>query len=243
MGDIIKNGSYCVYVHTSPSGKKYVGQTGIGLKDRWRNGGAGYLHKNKNGEYKQPVFARAILKYGWDSFEHEVIASNLTKEEADNFEKLLIEKLNTRDSKYGYNLKEGGSHGNLSEETRKKMSESQKGKKLSEETRKKISKSSMGKHLSEETKEKIRVASIGRQCSEDFKKKMSELKKGERHHNAKKIAQYDLNGNFIRIWDYMRQIEKEIGISHGNISKCCKGKCNKSGGFVWKYYEDAEISV
>lgn len=238
MSNMIENGNYCVYVHTSPSGKMYVGQTGQKPEKRWRDDGAGYLHKNKSGEYKQPAFARAIIKYGWDNIGHEVVASNLTKEEADNFEKLLIEKLNTRDQKYGYNLKEGGSCGSLSEETRKKMSKSQTGKKLSEETRKKISESSMGKRLSEETKEKIRKAGIGKQCSEDFKKRMSRLKSGENNHNAKRVVQYDLNGKLIRIWDYIRQVEKEIGIIHGNISKCCKGEYKTAGGFIWRYADD-----
>ena len=92
MSNVIENGNYCVYVHTSPSGKKYVGQTRTSLKKRWRNG-EGYLYKYKDSdEYKQPAFARAILKYGWENIEHEIIASNLTKEEADNFEKLLIKE-------------------------------------------------------------------------------------------------------------------------------------------------------
>lgn len=89
--------------------KKYVGQIGNNPVRRWGKDGKYYLKKNKNGEYTQRVFAYAILKYGWENFEHEIIASNLTKEEADNFEKLLIEKLNTMDSNYGYNLREGGS--------------------------------------------------------------------------------------------------------------------------------------
>ena len=85
MGKIIENGNYCVYIHTSPSGKKYVGQTGKTPEQRWGKGGSHYLKKEKDGEYMHQAFARAILKYGWDNIEHEVVASNLTREEADNF--------------------------------------------------------------------------------------------------------------------------------------------------------------
>ena len=60
--------------------------------------GSGYLIK-KNDKYCQPAFASAILKYGWNNFEHEIVANNLTKEEADDFEKLLIKKLNTMKAK------------------------------------------------------------------------------------------------------------------------------------------------
>ena len=164
MSNVIENGNYCVYIHTSPSGKKYVGQTGVEPEKRWRNGGKGYLAK-KNGKYVQPIFAYAIIKYGWDNFEHEIIASNLTKEEADNFEKLLIEKLNTRDSERGYNLREGGSNGGLSEETKKKISEVQKGKAMSEDAKRRISESLKGEksplygtHPSEETRKRMSEA-------------------------------------------------------------------------------------
>ena len=106
----IYNGTYCVYIHINKiNGKKYVGQTIFGdyPKRRWRNG-TGYSN--------QLYFHSAIEKYGWDNFEHEVIASNLTKEEADNFEKLLIAKLNTSDRNFGYNLTLGGD-GNLGRHT------------------------------------------------------------------------------------------------------------------------------
>lgn len=137
MSNMIENGNYCVYVHISPSGKKYVGQTRTKPERRWGKNGSYYLHKKKNGEYAQPAFANAILKYGWENFDHEIIASNLTKEEANNFEKLLIEKLNTMNPKCGYNLREGGHNSHISEETRKKISESLKGKKQPEHVKKK----------------------------------------------------------------------------------------------------------
>ena len=87
-GDIMEvyNDTYCVYIHTNKiNNKKYVGQTihGDNPNLRWKNGG-GYRN--------QLYFYQAIQKYGWDNFEHEVVASNLTKEESDNFEKLLIKK-------------------------------------------------------------------------------------------------------------------------------------------------------
>lgn len=98
----IYNGTYCVYVHINKiNGKKYVGQTihGNHPKKRWING-LGYQ--------SQQYFWRAIQKYGWGNFDHEIVASNLTKEEADNFEKILIKQLNTTDRNLGYNISFGG---------------------------------------------------------------------------------------------------------------------------------------
>ena len=98
----VYNDTYCVYVHINNiNGKKYVGQTihGGNPSRRWKNG---------NGYRTQKYFWRAIQKYGWDNFEHEIVASNLTKEEADNFEKILIKALNTRNNAHGYNMTDGG---------------------------------------------------------------------------------------------------------------------------------------
>lgn len=115
--------TWCLYMHTNKiNNKKYIGIT-CHIENRFGKNGSGYLRKKSNGEYNQPLFARAILKYGWDNFEHEVLFSNLTKEEADELENNLIEFYNLRNPKFGYNIKEGSSNGHLSEETKKKLSE------------------------------------------------------------------------------------------------------------------------
>ena len=255
MDEIIKDNNYCVYIHTSPSGKKYVGQTRRTPEKRWGNDGSGYLVK-KNDKYIQPAFANAILKYGWDNFKHEIIANNLNKEDADKLEKHLISKLNTMNYKYGYNLRAGGSNGSLSEESRKKLSESTKGEKshmygkhLSESTKKKISEFRKGRLASEETKKKISNANkgknnhfYGKRHSEESLKKMSEAHKGAfvgaEHPNARKVNQYSLQGNLMKTWDCMSEAGRELGISNHNIYSCCKGNRKTSGGFIWRYFED-----
>ena len=73
---------------------------------------------------------------------------------------------------------------NVSEETRRKLSEANKGKVLSEETRRKLSEAHKGKLVSEETRRKRSEANKGNQWnvgkvrSEETKKKMGESKKG-----------------------------------------------------------------
>lgn len=118
---------------------------------------------------KNKHFYRAIQKYGWDNFQHIILFNNLTAEQATTIERKLILDWNLLDCNYGYNLS-GGGEGALSEETRKRMSEAQKGNTNgagiipSQETRKKISDSlkeyykthdnpQLGKHLTEEHKE------------------------------------------------------------------------------------------
>lgn len=105
---------YVVYVHTAPNGKKYVGITSQDIRRRWRNG-AGY----KNNEY----FTRAILKYGWDNFRHEIVAQGLTQEEAERKERELIADYDSANPQNGYNIDLGGnSTGKRSESTKNKLS-------------------------------------------------------------------------------------------------------------------------
>lgn len=99
----------------------YVGITSQDPERRWRKG-AGYP--------PQTLVRRAIDKYGWENVTREIIASGQTKEEAGNFERLLIEKFDLTNREIGYNLTEGGemiSGPRHTEETRKKMSEKKKG--------------------------------------------------------------------------------------------------------------------
>ena len=162
----------------------YVGITSQIPVKRWHKDGSGYK--------KSLLFWRAIQKYGWDNFEHFIFASNITKEEAENMEMLLIRELHTQDGEYGYNILEGGSSPCMPEEVRKKMSEAQLGEKnhmygrkhtdeelqflrerfsgegnpryhavVSKETRRKISEAQKGKVLSDEHKRKISAGCKG----------------------------------------------------------------------------------
>ena len=93
---------FVVYMHISPDKKKYIGITSKKPEHRWNNG-KGYT-KNKH-------FYNAILKYGWDNFQHVIIAENLSKTEACNLEKALIAGCKTIDPRYGYNMSVGGESG------------------------------------------------------------------------------------------------------------------------------------
>jgi len=115
--------SYCVYRHVSPDGKMYIGVTCQSTKDRWRNG---------KGYYGNSHFKRAIQKYGWENFSHEIIKSNLTQDAAYALETELIAKHNTTNQNYGYNHDKGGKGSNeghlSSEESKEKRRKAMKGK-------------------------------------------------------------------------------------------------------------------
>lgn len=118
--------TWIVYKHTSPSNKVYIGITSKSPTDRWASG-FGYEH--------QVYFFRAIVKYGWINFKHEILFEGLTKEEAEKKEIELIAQYNSTDLNYGYNIDLGGDLHRLSAETRQKMSDVKKGRKWTERQR------------------------------------------------------------------------------------------------------------
>lgn len=93
---------YCIYLHRNLiNGKVYIGQTKFGdnPNKRWQ-GGEGYK--------RQINFYEDISKYGWDNFDHIILASNLTLERANALEIKFIEDYQSTDPQYGYNIMSGG---------------------------------------------------------------------------------------------------------------------------------------
>ena len=85
---------YTVYIHESPSGKKYVGITSDSVKSRW-DYGWGYQNN--------PYFWNAIQKYGWNNIKHEVLFTNLTEAAAKSKEIELIAEMDLTNRDKGYN--------------------------------------------------------------------------------------------------------------------------------------------
>lgn len=137
----MKERNYIVYLHVSPSSKYYVGITKNGIKERSGVSGKRY--------YKNIYFKRAIQKYGWNNFEHKILVKNLTCKEACKLEEFFIQKYNSADPNFGYNLTYGGEGNTPTEHSKlliklhhadcKKEKNSFYGKKHTDETKKLIS--------------------------------------------------------------------------------------------------------
>ena len=85
--------NYKVYLHTLPNGKRYVGITKQEPEKRWLNG-KGYIQQD---------FRADIDFYGWENILHEIIADNLTEEQACEMEIFYIKKYDTLNEEKGYN--------------------------------------------------------------------------------------------------------------------------------------------
>jgi len=51
----------------------------------------------------------------------------------------------------------------------------------------------------------------------------------------KKVIQFSYTGEFIKEWDSIVDVTKELKIGGNSIVTCCKGKYKTAGGFIWKY--------
>ena len=215
---------FCVYRHTSPSGKVYIGITGQNPLRRW-NSGRGY----KN----QPHMFSAILKYGWDNFTHEILFDGLTQEEAEEQEIRLIAEHRSTDPAYGYNHCIGGhvNRGNhQTPERRAQISIEVSMRPVTTETREKLRRANLGKRHSEASKAKMRDAKLGKKLTEETCAKMRESNRGKRN---KPVFCVEL----AKVFYSMDVAEQETGVSHENIAKVCKGKRNTAGGYHWEYYD------
>lgn len=53
----------------------------------------------------------------------------------------------------------------------------------------------------------------------------------------KKIYQYDMQENLIKIWNGLREAARDLSLYETNISKACKGKIKSTGGYIWRYVQ------
>jgi group I intron endonuclease len=221
--------------------KKYIGITSKSPERRWGNNGSGY-RKNQH-------FWRAIQKHGWDNFKHEILFTNVTRDFACFAEKCLVACHKTDDPLYGYNLTSGGDKGcTYSEESRRKISESRKGKYTGES-------SSMFGISPKERMDEVTY-------QQWLYKQKTNKPKGENHpmfgvspkermdeetYRQWREKRYDSPKNISvkcietdKIYKSAREAERETGIAHSSITKSCSSEDHSviAGGFHWCFGSD-----
>ena len=210
-----ENKGWCVYRHTSPSGKVYIGITCQNPVHRWA-GGHGY----RTNEY----FTRAILKYGWKSFTHEIVCDGLSKEDACEREIELIAYHQSNNRNYGYNILVGGELSRAGRKhtlaARKKMSEAR----LNDPNR-------FGRKASVEARAKMGKRSKERWQNEEDRKRISDANLGEKSPKAHAVVCVETG----EVFPCIRYACDKYGVQSSSISAVCRGKCKTTGGYHWKY--------
>ena len=248
---------YEIYKITNKvNGMLYIGYTSLGLKERFRH----------HAKCKKSVVSQAIREYGKENFEIACIDTAENKSEAIKKEKEWTIFYKSNDPQVGYNIAIGFSHygHSVSDETKRKLSERNKGKQglrgkdnpkygmsLSDETRKRISESLKGRYTGEKNPfygqkhgEDFRQKVCGenhwttrKEFSEETRKKMSAAQSGAKSNNHKACMCIETGETF----PYVKAVTLKYGFNDCHIHSVCKGKRKRCGGFHWKYISDDEV--
>ena len=238
-----------IYKLTSPSGSVYVGQS-LNLKKRL-------------GEYRrldcigQPKIFNAISKYGWKNINVTILWQTKNIERyrnikitLDAIEKYAIKKYDCVAN--GYNSREGGTNGYThSDETIRMISESN----MIEVNQYSLDGNFIKTWPSATTIFDvlgISIPHINTICNGHNQRKtaggymwrfasygMDNIKpfKCNRGSNRLKINQYSLEGQFIKTWESMANVENKTGIPNSKVAMACMGKRLSTGGYQWRYYK------
>ena len=215
-----------IYKITSPNNRIYIGQS-VDIGKRLNSYSRMYV-KNQG----QTRLHRSFLKYGVDKHKFELICECL-ESELNNYERYYQELFNCLDNGLNCKLtKTNDRSGKVSKETLLKMAIASTG-----------NQNWLGKTHTQETKDKIALDNKGRKHSKEVNK--SKGRKGresnrkgifsENHPRSIKVLQFDLNDKFIKEWNCLMDIKRELGFHIGNVSSCLKGKIKTYKKFIWKY--------
>jgi group I intron endonuclease len=156
---------YVYIIRNKFNGKVYIGQTIQCVKERWR------CHIKDTRQGVRLRLHNAIRKYGPDAFDVAILHHAFSKEELDDLEKRSIWSHDSCNSQEGYNISLGGNgSGCVSEETKRKISNANKGRSHTEEAKKKMSIAKKG----------CVSPNKGRKFSAEHRRRLSEAHKGNK---------------------------------------------------------------
>lgn len=227
-----------IYISTNlVNGRRYLGLSTF--KKGWEK----YLGSGK-------AFKKALKKYGKENFSKAIIHICYSEDELNTAEYELSVFFDVVESPDWYNMVLGGGSVrgyHFTIEQRRKLSEAKKGFVMPDSAKNKLSE--FQKQLCSNPEERKRRSERTKKRYEDpeERRKSSEYNKGrfvgEKSSSAKPVAQYDLDGNFIRRWACVKDVERELNIDNAQISGCCRGIKwhNSAGGYQWRYIIDGVI--
>lgn len=223
-----------IYKITSPNERIYIGQS-WDIKDRFRR----YLSSSSS----QLFLMNSFEKYGKNNHRFEILKivnPYISQKLMDFIEIFYIAFY----KKLGYNLmniREGGSRGKLSENTKMKISIANKGKpgpnkdkKFTDSHKRKISEAKKGIKMSKEAIDK-RIKTI--------KLRSRTEKEIEQFNNAKLLSikaikkpvnQYK-DGILIKSFDSITSAAIELNLAKNSIVNNLNGRSYSAGGFQWEY--------
>lgn len=253
----IKNIYGFIYVTTNlVNNKRYIGQKKISKGSKWENYlGSGLAFKKALKKYGKDNFDRKIIEIAFSYEELNMF---------EYFYSVKFNTLSDRQW-YNLCYGGGGLKGiKFTEEHKNKLKQSKIGDKnpnynriYTEEEKRKFSERMKGKNNPMYGTKGELSPNYGRHHSKGTKRKMSEAAKGEKNHNynkkwteeyrerykelikqypkGKSLAQYDLEGNFVKFFNNVLEASNVTGIPHSSICSACRGERKVSHGYQWIY--------
>ena len=229
------SGIYCI--ENTITNQKYIGQS-INIKYRWRKHRSA-LNTNK---HDNAYLQNSWNKYGQDNFKFYVLEM-CDIDQLNEREIYYIEKFNTLDRNYGYNLKTGGQNCSsyCTEEVKQRMSDSIKQSYENSDLRQR--RSEITKQYWEDPNNKARILNennpmYGKHHTDESKKKMSDTKKSKHiqpyNKNLTKVFCEELNVEYPNA----TQAAKELKLDSSSILKTCRGEHHTCGGYHWHFIYD-----
>lgn len=213
---------------------RYIGLTFNDLKQRLRS------HCSENSKSHKSNWIKKLKSEGLKPIIESIEDNISSYEECCEREIFYIEKFKLDGHPLTNSATGGNKNKKMSDETRKKMSESHikryKTYKMvhSEETKVLLSKRAKEKFENESEREKLRISNKRFEDSKTIEQKLQDIL----IQDCKKVFQYDKEMNLIREYPSVRNAAKETDIHRSNIMKSANKKCPTAGGFVWRYEGD-----
>lgn len=216
------------------NGKLYYGSS-CHIEERF------YRHKlllNK-GKHENPYLQNAWNKYGDKAFVFE-IAELCDKTILAIREQFYMDSSRSTEREYGYNICPQANHSVMSEETKKKIGDANRGKstwiKGKHHTPQARYKMSVASKLNNEMKGKIGPLHpfYGKTHSKESRQKMSLAKKGRFNNKSSKPVYQLLDNVIISTFPSLQEAGRATGIEPKNISACLNNRRKKAGGYEWK---------
>jgi len=221
---------YCLFDSRYPSEIRYIGLTGRNIKERL-----------KEHVYESTAINKGIIKgkkthkYHWinknkDFISIELIEDNIAKEEVEDKEIFYIETFKEKGCKL-VNTNYGPSHFKdgyrLNVQARENIRIARNRPEV-EQKRRASWKCNMTQDIKDRISATLKAKGSIRKHTEEDKKKMSEICT-----HKKKVVQYDIEGNFIKEFESIKDTSK-----YGYKASCVSRTCTHGGkhmGFIWKF--------
>ena len=148
----------------------------------------------------------------------EILAQDLTEDEAKRLEKYYIKLYDSTNPEKGYNISAGG-QGNLIYDEKKIVELWNNGLSIKEIT------------------EQIGccVPVIQNALEKNGITGKERIKRSAGKYHQKMVYQFDKQGNFLNKYESVSEAERQTKIPHSNIVKVCNGQRKSAGGYKWSY--------